>query len=53
MVLSDEEQQRELDRFIKFLEGHKVTELEDLAARFGLSTKVGFLEQSPGARACS
>ncbi|PHJ19432.1 ddrgk domain protein [Cystoisospora suis] len=39
MALNDEEQERELDRFIRFLEGHKVTEVDDLAARFGLSAK--------------
>ncbi|CBZ56193.1 Hypothetical coiled coil protein, related [Neospora caninum Liverpool] len=39
MVRNDEEENRELERFIDFIKVHKLTELDDVAAEFGLLTK--------------
>ncbi|KFH03568.1 DDRGK domain protein [Toxoplasma gondii MAS] len=39
MVRNEEEENREVDRFISFIKVHKLTELDDLAAEFGLLTK--------------
>ncbi|PFH38012.1 hypothetical protein BESB_003530 [Besnoitia besnoiti] len=39
MARDEEEENRELERFINFIKVHKMTELDDLAAEFGLHTK--------------